>query len=275
MLIPGAINSAVRATSGNLVPLVTSMLIALSSFVYVCRIGAGPPGAKRGLLASLNGAAVFWIGYSTFLISGQTAISPSGIGNRTAVAAAIGVALVVAGLVYAVAAIPGKAEHRTLALSGLLSITAFFCSVRNADLASHWAQAYRIQKNVLRVAREDLATIPAGSVVILKGICPYVGPGITFETSWDTTGALSLTLQKRVKGDVASSRTIIGERGISTTMYDQTEHYAYADAVFVYEPYRRRLVAVKSQRVADREIGSSAEQCNQCPESFVAHGVPV
>ena len=275
MLIPRAIDSAARAVDGGLIPLITSGLNAVFAFIYLMRMGGGLRSPKHGLLSTLAGFVVFWIGYATFLISGQTAISPSGIGNRTAVASALGVAIVIAGLVYAGSALLREAQLRRIVFSGMTSLFAFLFAMRIADLGSYWVQAYRSQQEVLRVARLDLAALPPGSTVILSGICPYTGPGIVFETSWDATGALRLTLMKRITGDVANSRTVLQEQGISTIIYDQAKFHPYGDQLFVYDPKRRRLDAITNRAEAERVIGGSAEQSPGCREAFVAHGVPI
>ena len=52
--------------------------------------------------------------------------------------------------------------------------------------------------------------LPAGSTVLLDRVCPYGGPGVVFETWWDTGPALSLTLGRKLDADVISEEQDYG-----------------------------------------------------------------
>jgi hypothetical protein len=94
--------------------LFAGLLIAAMVF---WRLRSGGPlvaGARSSLLLIGAGFAVFCLGYAVFLATGHLSFSPAGIGNRTAVAAALGIAAIVVGLAHlATHATPSRVQaHR-------------------------------------------------------------------------------------------------------------------------------------------------------------------
>jgi hypothetical protein len=113
------------------------------------------------------------------------------------------------------------------------------------------------------------------STIILDGVCPYDGPGIVFETSWDVAGALTLAIGKPVGGDVVSPRMTVTDSGLATSMYNAPTLYAYGPHLLVYNPQRHAVVRLESAAEARRYFAQADRFEAPCPAGFVAHGVPI
>jgi hypothetical protein len=159
----------------------------------------------------LLGLVAFVAGHAIFLIVPYVSFSPTGIGNRMLVAAAIGVAIIlVAAVDLASRLVPPGA--RPAAFAAAVAVLAAAGAARTQQIGRYWAQAPQLQRQVLARARADLAAVPAGSTILLDGVCPYHGPAVVFETHWDVGPALSLALGRPVSGDAVSSRVRLFEQ---------------------------------------------------------------
>ena len=217
----------------------------------------------------LLGIAAFALGHATFLIVSSVAFSPSGIDNRVLVAAAMGVALIfVAAIAFAAR---GNKTVFALAMAGI----AFCATLRVDQIGEYWAEAPALQERILAAARHDLRAIPAGSTIILDGVCPYHGPAIVFETSWDVGGALSLALGREVSGDAASPRMSLEPEGLKTSIYGEPSHYPWSPRLFVYNPELHAVVALPNPAAAANYFHRAGRWPKPCPPGFVGHGIPV
>ncbi|MDI6772973.1 MAG: hypothetical protein QME77_10375 [bacterium] len=178
------------------------------------RAGRTPP---RNLLRMfLAGLLVFGLGFAVFLATVAIQFSPTGITNRTAIAAALGVAL----CLVALACLVGELlcpRLRPLVLALLLALVSAAGLLINNAIARFWIAAYEKQQLVLADIRRHIPTLPSHSTLILDEVCPYVGPGIVFESSWDLTGALRMLYgDMTLQADVTSARLGVGKDGITT-----------------------------------------------------------
>lgn len=218
----------------------------------------------------LLGAAAFILGHATYLVVPSILFAPTGVANRSLVAAAIGVAIVLAAL-SALAARTVPVRLRTAALAAIVSLIALFGVVRINAIARYWAEAPALQRQVLEPARRDLRALPANSTVILDGVCPYHGPAVVFETWWDVGGALSIALGRPVKGDIVTPRMSRTAAGLETSIYQEPAIYPYGRGLYVYNPVRRSLVALDNAASAERYFRGTDRA--ECPVSFPGHGV--
>jgi hypothetical protein len=232
-----------------------------------------PTGATARHLLML-GLATFALGHATFLIVPWITFAPTGMGNRTLVAAAVGVALIlVACISLALRAVPGR--YRSAAFSTAVVVLASVAVARLQQIERYWAEAPDLQRQVMKLAREDLRDIAAGSTILLDGVCPYHGPAVVFETYWDTGPALSLALGKQVEGDAVSSRMQLTTRGVETSIYEQPRLHAYGPKLLVYNPASRSVVQLTDSIAAQRYFSGSGRARARCPASYVARGVPI
>lgn len=211
-------------------------------------------------------------GYGIFVLTGATSFTTSGIGNRTAVASAMGVALAAsAGLVLATRLAPSWAR-RGLG-SGLFALVAFVMTLATARIAEHWAGAYAKQQAILASARQDLDWLPAGSTILLDGVCPYDGPAIVFETDWDVSGALSLALGRPLAGTIITGTTRFGRKGVLAPIYAIPNLYRYGPTTYAYNPYTRSIVGLAEWRQAQAFL--ARRRPPRCPVGYEGHGVPI
>ncbi len=222
----------------------------------------------------IAGAITFCLGYATFLLSSAVAMSPAGIANRTAVAGALGVAaILVSAAILAASFVAPRLRRRSFAAG--MAVMAIFACIRMADVGHHWDAAAAAQARILGDARNDLAAVNADSTIVLDGICPYIGPGIVFETSWDVAGALTLTLGKTVSGDVVTSRLSWDQSGLQTSIYGAAIAYPYGPTLLMYNPVRHSVTPLATAEEARRYFARTDRFAVPCGESFVAHGEPM
>lgn len=161
-------------------------------------------------------------GYGMFAIAPLARIASTGINNRSSGAALFGIAIFVAAGAGILASLL-RNEHRTRLVFAL--IIAFYSSssfLAVNTLGNFWAAASQEQQQIMAEVRDRFPTLAPGSSVILDGYCPYIGPGIVFETAWDITGMLNLMYNDpTLQGDVVNRRVEIREDGLYMNLYSQ------------------------------------------------------
>ncbi|MCI0528150.1 MAG: hypothetical protein L0Y56_11995, partial [Nitrospira sp.] len=187
------------------------------------------------------GVIVFGLGYAIFLTNSNVHFTATGVSNRTAMAAAVGVALsLVGGLGWIGTLLPSDRLRRYFfcVLVTLLCLIGFLI---NNTLASFWIAAYRQQQEVLADIRQKFPTLPAWSTLLLDGVCPYIGPAVVFESNQDLSGALHRFYQDRtLRGNVVTPNLKIREDGLSSSRYGMQFDYFYEN-LFVYHFGRKTV----------------------------------
>ncbi len=218
----------------------------------------------------LLGTGAFILGHAIFLIIAPIFTS-TGIANRFHVAAAIGVAMIFVALIsLSTSALPPR--RRGIAFCAVIAIVAASAFARMCAIERYWAEAPALQQTVLNAARADLRNVPSGSSVILDSVCPYHGPAIVFDTSWDFTGALTLTLGRPITGDVVSPRMSVTGRGLETSIYGDPSFYPYGGNLYIYDPTRHWVVPMTDRQAAVRYF--TTRQRTDC-EGSVDRGAEV
>ena len=115
----------------------------------------------------------------------------------------------------------------------------------------YWVQSVAMQERVIEAARVDLRALPANSIVILDGVCPYQGPAIVFDSSWDFAGALSLALKRPVSGDVMSERLRLLPKGLETSIYEAPIFYPFGNSLYIYDRRSRRVQPLDTRSAAE------------------------
>ena len=130
-----------------------------------------------------GGLAVFGLGYAIFLTNRNVHVGvTTGIGNRIAIAAAIGVALSLVGAFGWISDIWTSIRTRRLCFCALVTVFCMSGFLINNGVASFWITAYEKQQVVLADIKREFPTLDAGTRFILDGVCPYVGPAVVFES---------------------------------------------------------------------------------------------
>ena len=95
-----------------------------------------------------------------------------------------------------------------------------------------------------------MPSLPHDSTLILDGVCPYDGPAIVFDSSWDLAGALQVAYRDpTLTADVVTPRLRVDEQGITTTTYDQPKTY----------PLGRNLLVYRAGAASARPLSTAAD----------------
>jgi hypothetical protein len=157
-----------------------------------------------------SGIVLFLAGYSLYPINP----AKDGINNRAAIAGTLGVAVSVAGLFGMLTSVVSGIWRKALfsvivgsiAMSGALTIDV---------LAKFWVESYRLQNDFLSDIRSHIPVIPAGTRLILDGICPYDGPAPVFEAPWDLSSALSIVYgHPGIKANIVTRELAVEPNGL-------------------------------------------------------------
>ena len=193
------------------------------------------------------GVAAFILGHATYVLVPAVMFAPTGLGNRSLVAAAPGVAMMFAAMLAWIARAGriGPAVH-----GAAVALLAFAGTLRIAEIEGYWVEAGDAQQKVLAAAKRDLATLASGSTVLLDGVCPYWGPGVVFETWWDTGPALTLALGRPVEADVVSERARLRPDGFEASIYGDVRVYPYGPRLFAWHPSSHSLIRLPDENAA-------------------------
>jgi hypothetical protein len=225
----------------------------------------------------LVGGAVFVAGFGLVMITTMPVTSATGINNRLAIVATTGVA---SSFVAVVAWICGRLSHdmRVRAFSGAMALLIGANVLVVSTLGSFWAEAAREQYRLLDNIRTRFPDGPPGRVFLLDGTCPYIGPGIVFNSSWDLR--LALTWIYRREGgdvDVVTADTNVEGNGVRTSMFRGfIQHvYPYGD-LYVYRPQQRVLSRLSDYEAARQYFsGPGRDYEERCPPGQAGHGAGV
>jgi hypothetical protein len=257
--------------------------VAIGTFGYLTTIGrrpdtSWPTRAAWGRLIAA-GFVLFLLGYSIFLINARILFTSTGIGNRVSIAASLGVAVSIVGAFGLLTVLaPLAPMWRVGIFAALVSLTCLSGLLITSALARSWTEAWQRQQVVLEDIRTTIGRPPPGSVLILDGICPYVGPAIVFESNWDLSGALEVMYDDpTIRADVSTAGLKVGARGLSTTLYGTHEaYYPYGEHLVIYDFERSTAVPLPdTQSAREYFVGRGIGPANRCPSGWAGTGVPV
>jgi hypothetical protein len=222
------------------------------------------------------GLIVFVLGYAIFLTNFNVQFSPTGIANRTAVAAAIGVALSQVGAMGWLSTLFRSERWRRRVYCIFVALLSVISFLINNTIALFWSAAYRQDQEILTAIRRNFPKLPTGSVVLLDGTCPYIGPAIVFEASWELRGALQMSYRDQsLRADIVRPDIQVREDGLFTSEYGFEYHYPY-DKLFVYHFGQKKayqLTDVETARHYFKKVRQDYRK--NCPENYEGLGVPV
>jgi hypothetical protein len=218
------------------------------------------------------GLAVFFCGYAIFLTNRDIQVTPTGIGNRNAIAAALGAAVAWVGAVSAATRLaPPRAGVFALAI-GIVCASGFLIL---DTIGNFWRAAHIRQQQLLADVRGPISSLPRDSTLLLDGICPYVGPAIVFENSWDFDGAVKMIARDpSLVGNVIRPRVEISTDTLVLCGFSECTHRY--ERLFVYnaaEHQLRRLANADEARQYFRDHDPRLR--NGCPVGYRGYGVAV
>ncbi|HEX6207113.1 MAG TPA: hypothetical protein VF058_02030 [Actinomycetota bacterium] len=249
-----------------------AILVGLGIYRYLAVVrdprseGDALPFRGGWLRMGVVGLVVFALGYSIFLTTGRIAFSSTGIANRVATAGALGAAIVLVGAVGWIASRLRSPRLRDRAFRAGIAALCLSGIVVVNGLASFWVQSWEEQREVLADLDAAFPRLAPGSTVLLGGVCPYVGPAIVFESSWDLQGALRVRHgDKSVDGDVTSGVVSAEPQGVVTQIYQVEVMHPYGARLFLYDRRAGTTTVLVDQSAARRALSTQVSGTD-CPE---------
>ena len=219
---------------------------------------------------------LFFLGYAIFFTNSQVGFSPTGIDNRVAIAASIGVAVTIVGFFGWMSRLflPEKIARISFCILIAIMTTGNFLVV-NA-IATFWIRAHQENQIILADIREKYPTIPAGSTLILDGVCAYVGPAPVFEAEWDLKGALQTYYKDpTLRADIVTPRMKVTKSHLETQIYTFPAKYPYKK-LFVYNFDTKTTHPIKDAEAARDYFNTyNPDYSNGCPVAHAGKGVPI
>jgi hypothetical protein len=268
-------------SSPSIPALAVSVISGLLAYGYLART-AGEDKAKspwrRGLGLVGVGVVTFWAGYAVPLIAKNAGYTPSGTVNRLAIAAAAGVALVWVGCTsLAMSWIPNAIARRR-SFAAITATLYAICVFVNASLGALWAEAYRRQVDVIAAIKREYPEFPGPGSLIIDGVCPYVGPAVVFESSWDLTGALQVLYgQFGLKADIITPSMTVTDSGLVASLYfgSIVTNYPYAQ-MSIFNVPRGLRVSVRDVTDVQRYLDKyNPDRTSGCAIGTAGEGVAV
>jgi hypothetical protein len=216
------------------------------------------------------GLVIFVCGYAIFAINADVWFTSTSLGNRVAIAAAIGVAIVFVGLIGWICSIlPMKNWGPGLfcVSVSMLGATGFLI---NNTLASYWITAYIAQQQTLNEIQQNVPTLPAASTFILDGVCLQQGGAYLFTGKRDLTASLWMVYgDPTLNATVLASSAQIGEEGLSIVTYNSKDTYSYGKDLLIYNFIQEKLYALTDADTARQYFRSTnfVPERN-CPPGF-------
>lgn len=256
-----------------------SLMMAMGTYAYLSRVRLVEPEWPRTawVRTIAAGCVVFAAGYAIFLTNYNVKFTPAGIGNRAAIAASAGAALVIAGWVGLLATLFPRRARRAFVATALGALAGVYTAI-DYGVASFWIDAYAQERSILHVIQARVPTLPSDATVLLGGTCPYVGPAIVFESDWDLEGALRILYRDpTLRADVVTDRLRVEGDGITSRIYGSLRRrYGYGPRLLLFEYPGGRVVPIESEAAARSVLDADRTPAlPRCPQGYEGAGVPI
>jgi hypothetical protein len=254
-------------------------ILGLTALVYLFCVARqsklGLPGLTTLIKLTGLGFLIFGMGYAVFF-GPSCGFSPTGMENRVAIAAAVGVAFSFVGGLGLVASVVRPQKLRRLLFCVLIALLSTSGFVITNTIASFWKAAYSRQQEILADIREHVPTLPAGSTLLVDGTCRYHGPGVIFECFWGLTGALNLVNGVQVRrADIVTPSLKITKTEISNSMGGREYPDTYSQ-LYLYQLRQKvihKLTNVDSTVAYLAELNQDRDKA--CPQGQEGQGVAI
>jgi hypothetical protein len=252
-----------------------ALVVGAICFAYVSLTVDPTPASCVARRAMAAGFILFWLGFAVFFAGGMYFNSTAtGAQNRVASAAAIGISLLVAGLCAVLARLPGRSFSRFVLGAGLATYATCSAFVLFA-VGTSWCDAARAQERVLAAIRSQIAPVPR--VLLISGVCPYIGAGIVFETAGDMSGAVRIAYRDpAVRADVVNVATQVDSTGVRTDFYGHETSYAFGKGFVGFDIRTGVMERLTDRMRAELFVRNGArEYIDYCPAGAANIGVPL
>lgn len=251
--------------------LVLAFFTAILTFLYLrSLLPAAPwPSCKGWFAYTAAGLIIFALGYVIFLFNGDVWFTSAGQGNRVAIAAAAGVAFTFVGAIGWFASwLPAQlGREMTVLLLAALCTAGFLI---NNTLAADWAKAYRDQQRIVAEIQEQFPTLPAGTTLLVDGICPEVGSAPVFQSAKDLAGALIIAYQDPTLYAIAIPPAVtITETGLALQNGEGKDYgfYPYRENIVLYHEGEEKRYDLHDEAAAHHYFAQHIPH-RGCPPGF-------
>ena len=249
-------------------------------FGYFLHVATEAPatGWRDGLKIALAGGALFGTGYAIFLTQRNVSVGViTGIGNRVAIVAALGVATLLVGAIGWLSARLPRERWRGRVFAGLMAVFCVSALIVNNVIADFWIEAYEREKEVLAAVQSEFPELTPGAGLILDGVCPYLGPGIVFESDWDLAGALRILYRNpKIDAHVVVPNLRVTQEGLVSTIYGYEYKFLYGDKLQIFDLNSgRRQPLTNSRAACEYFANNNGKPGGGCPPGQPGYGVPI
>jgi hypothetical protein len=259
---------------------VAAAVVGLSAWAYLELLFRRPGtcagvGTLRLLVWSLLALV---LGYAIFLTTGRFSGASTGINNRINIGGAFGVGLLVVAALGLAARPTGWASARRALSSSAIGLLSFCFVLTVGAVSTYWIDAYRDQQAIVARIEDALPTVPPGATIILAGQCPYRGPAIVFESSWDLSGALALRSGgEPVAANVVTPRLEVERSGLTATIYDEDDgRYPFGRELYLYDDREGSIHVLRNLSSVKEALGEpGVELGTECAPAAEGWGEPV
>jgi hypothetical protein len=222
------------------------------------------------------GMVVYWLSYALFFPVTTFDPTTTGIENRVMIAMACGTAMSVVGVLGMAASLLSRKWLRNVFLASSLGSLCACGFIVIAAEGTYWRIASDKQHEVLRNVRDYFPLLPDGTVLLFDGVCPYIGPGIVFETDWDVTGALRVLYRNpTLVGDIINPEFVSRPDRLATYFYGEEHSYSYGDNLILYDLGRRLTCRLKDRRAAQGCLDLGNWKPGSCPPGREGFGMSI
>lgn len=224
-----------------------SLLTGLLIFFYLRRMTSQSVEfhASAWLVLIALGILVFGLGYAIFVVNADIWFTSTSLGNRVAIAAAIGVAILFVGVIGWICSMLPMKNGKQMLFCLAISLLASSGFLINNTLASYWIDAYTGQQKILNDLKEAIPVLPVGSTLILDGVCLQKGGAYLFTGKRDLTSTLSMVYgDPSLQATVLAGSAKIAENGLSVVTYNNTDMYPYGKNLLIYNFTQKKLYAL-------------------------------
>lgn len=252
--------------------------IAVTAYLLIVAFKkkAHMPGKKLLSFMMVIGLPIFILGYTIFFTNSNVGFSPTGVENRVAIAAGIGLTLIIVGGIGCISHLLLPTKLYKVVFSATIGIMCAGGYLYINTIALYWEAAYQEQTEIVGEINRKLPQVPQGSIVFLDGVCPYVGPAPIFEASWDLKGVLQMQYDDpTIQADVVTPKVQVGANGITTHVYNTYTTYPYKNFI-IYNYKTKKSYTINNINEAKeyfRMINPHYKKV--CPKGSEGSGVPV
>jgi hypothetical protein len=248
--------------------------LGLIVYVYLARLAKQAdetwPGRSTWLGLAGGGLGVFALGYAVFVASPDAWFTSASLGNRIAIAAAVGVAMTLIGILgWTASRLPARDWRRRLFCLGVAVLSAAGFTINNT-LAAFWVTAFERHQALLADIRARVPDWPAGSSLILDGVCLEHGGAYLFTGKRDVAAALALAYgEASPRATAITNPPRLAESGLRLFTFRSEDFFPYGPNLYVFDASRKSLQALPDAASARRYFqGRSLAPERDCPPGF-------